>query len=183
MLINSHWILANKLFVKSKSYPFKLNHLALCWGSIRPDIHSPFNRGSHKYDISYQMIEKKWAKLMDDPRAFAWLYSYRLGFIMHYLADFFCYPHNTDYYDGNLKEHFQYEVLLHFYIKDFAVSDFAADNIQSVAHFHQYLEQQREEYFSQEPFLEKDMEFICQSSWVLLQYAMARAGKRRLAFA
>ncbi len=182
MLIQSHLVLSAKLYRRSKegSRFSAFNKWALCWGSIRPDVHSPFNRGSHKYQISLKLVEDKWNSLEDLSPFRRLVYSYRFGVILHYLADFFCQAHNDDYYDTHLKDHLAYERALHQYIT--ACEEWECRG-GSPLDLRLYLAKQREQYLEREASFATDTEFISQCAWTLTQYAMAMNQKRELAVA
>ncbi len=180
MLIPSHLSLAKKLLSKTRNYSNNLNKIAFYWGNIRPDIHSPFNRGKHKYEISLDIIEKKWQKLEETPAACSLLCSYRLGVILHYIADFFCYAHNNEYYDNNLKAHLIYEQKLH---GEISAIEGIEQGYGSPEDIKAYLGRQREIYFKGRPSPRRDCDFICQCTWAMTQWAMLPVVERRLVFA
>lgn len=179
MLIQSHLLLARNLLRKTCHYTTNLNKSAFYWGNIRPDIHSPFNRGQHKYEISMDMIEEKWQQLENTGNKC--LYSYRLGVILHYIADFFCHAHNDTYYDTNLRAHFDYEQALHKTLlalgEDFSFLGGDLEDIRA------YIDEHRASYLQGGASPERDCAFISQCAWTMTQWALVPVLERKLAFA
>ncbi|WP_310603655.1 zinc dependent phospholipase C family protein [Anaerosporobacter sp.] len=172
MLINTHILLADKLLFNIKGIGnwTKINHLAFYWGSIRPDIHSPFVKGTHMYDKRINEIEKVWnhaGKLFLVNR---FLSSYYLGYVMHFVADFFTYVHNDEESISNLSPHFAYEKELH---KEMFYADSTELNICFAGDFRSYMEELREGYFSEEHTPERDCIFIYATTLALMQWVIA----------
>lgn len=180
MLIQSHLVLAYKLLAKTRGQWPGINPLTFLWGNIRPDFHSPLNRGTHKYDVSMKMIEKRWRRLGKNSLFFGAVSSYQLGCILHYVADFFTYAHNGNEFDDNLKEHFAYEKELHGKMMDIETIsslDFVIDDFQA------YINELREDYLSQAPSPQRDCEFISSCTWALTRWAMTPAYAKNPVFA
>ena len=83
---------------------------AFCLGSILPDIKPSFLTKKHEYFGTFEEIQEKMKALVETS---PWeskerVYWRRFGEVMHYMADYFTFPHNT-VFDGNLKDHCLYE--------------------------------------------------------------------------
>ena len=90
------------------------------FGNILPDIYFSFVTRPHTVEHTLGLVNKKIRKLMNMKQKHAYIgrrFSRRLGVICHYYADFFCYPHTSDY-TGDLKDHVRYEKALHRYLND-----------------------------------------------------------------
>ena len=107
----SHILLARYLADQMPANESLQSHRkAFCLGNILPDIQPSFVTKRHEYfgtfdEVQgkiYHLIEKSTGKCND--RVF-WR---RAGEIMHYIADYFTFPHNT-IYPGSLKDHCSYE--------------------------------------------------------------------------
>lgn len=106
----------------------KKHKTAFCIGSILPDCKLSFLTTRHEIGGTFNMVKEEIKKLTVDcdvasinPRA----YVIRLGQIIHYLADYFTYPHNT-VYDGSLKDHCIYEEHLKISLREYIRSGEAA---------------------------------------------------------
>ncbi|MEI3138646.1 MAG: zinc dependent phospholipase C family protein [Lachnospiraceae bacterium] len=78
---------------------------AFYFGSILPDLTPKMITDPHEFDSSYLELKRRIAKLLSEAREHACkegaLFC-RLGVVMHYLADYFTFPHNTTF-EGNLR--------------------------------------------------------------------------------
>ncbi len=92
---------------------------AFIWGNIEPDLNFfTFFRGvteghglcGHSFEKNSIRIERLREKAECTQSGI--LKSYRLGKVMHYMADCFTFPHN-DSFGGDLKAHMEYEHMLH----------------------------------------------------------------------
>ena len=75
-------------------------------GSIWPDCRPSFVTTPHKFDITFDDIERKISKFIanyDKDKGMNMRRCAGLGVIIHYIADYFTFPHN-DHYPGNVKE-------------------------------------------------------------------------------
>lgn len=80
-------------------------------GSIWPDCRPSFVTTPHKFDVTYQGIEQKLIQFVsnyDPEKGMDMRHCAKLGVIIHYIADYFTFPHNN-HYDGNVKDHCYYE--------------------------------------------------------------------------
>ena len=83
-------------------------------GSLWPDITPSFFTRRHCIDETFELTGNYMTKFLDRYNAKRDLTvgsSFRLGIIMHYIADYFTYPHNT-HFPGTLAEHCSYEEVL-----------------------------------------------------------------------
>ena len=82
---------------------------AFCLGNILPDIQPSFITKRHEYFGTFDEVQGKIRRLVQvgenyNDRVF-WR---RAGEVMHYIADYFTFPHNANY-PGNIKDHCIYE--------------------------------------------------------------------------
>lgn len=83
-------------------------------GSLLPDCRPSFLTVRHEYDETFEMVEERIRRLIENPRgrsADSTRYMIELGQIIHYIADYFTFPHNR-HYPGSLREHCRYEKYL-----------------------------------------------------------------------
>lgn len=99
-----HWSLASHLMGDGS---WRLRGLALKVGSIMPDILLYTYWTGHKYDTTAAAVE---ANLDELKRTGSWtLYNcFRLGYNLHFLEDYFTYPHNS-HFEGGFIAHCWYE--------------------------------------------------------------------------
>ena len=99
-----HWSLASYLMGDGS---WRLRGLALKVGSIMPDILLHTYWTGHKYDTTAQTVEANLAELK---RIGSWtMYNcFRLGYNLHFLEDYFTYPHNN-HFEGGFVAHCWYE--------------------------------------------------------------------------
>lgn len=98
----------------------KLDTAGFLFGSIKPDL-APFIINVPHYkndamDFIKVQIKALLAYKIDRYGKCTRQFSERLGVITHFLSDFFCYAH-SDYFTGNIINHFFYEVRLFGYFR------------------------------------------------------------------
>ncbi|MDO5337211.1 MAG: zinc dependent phospholipase C family protein [Eubacteriales bacterium] len=90
----------------------QMHRKAFCLGSILPDIQPSFVTKRHEFSTTFEEVQEKIRRLTADMNAFRIskdrVYWRRLGEIIHYIADYFTFPHNA-HYTGTLLEHTHYE--------------------------------------------------------------------------
>ena len=104
-------------------------------GSIWPDCRPSFVTTPHKFDITFHDIEKKLSKFIansNPEEGMNMRHCARLGVIIHYIADYFTFPHNN-HYEGNVKDHCYYERDLKHELKAFLTTEEAAQVKEHVA--------------------------------------------------
>ena len=106
-------------------------------GSIWPDCRPSFVTTPHKFDITFDDIERKISKFIanyDKDKGMNMRRCAGLGVIIHYIADYFTFPHN-DIFDGNIREHCKYEKHLKKALKQYIRSRHVAVNRQIIDSF------------------------------------------------
>ena len=108
----SHVALARYL-VRGLGSPELIRHRkAFCLGSILPDLNPKMLAVPHEYDTTFgtfrllcrQVLDEA-ARTDEENERVLWR---RTGVAMHYLADYFTYPHNASF-EGSVKDHCMYE--------------------------------------------------------------------------
>lgn len=86
---------------------------AFCLGSILPDIRPSFVTKRHEYFGTIDEIQEKIRALVEQnpSECKERVYWRNFGEVMHYMADYFTFPHNKTY-TGSLLEHNKYEKIL-----------------------------------------------------------------------
>lgn len=80
-------------------------------GSILPDCKPSFITTKHEFSGTFDKVSDRMELLLDTNgkyRRHGWKYYMDLGQVTHYLADYFTYPHNSNY-PGGFKDHCVYE--------------------------------------------------------------------------
>lgn len=104
-------------------------------GSIWPDCRPSFVTTPHKFDNTFHDIERKLSQFISNynsERGMDMRHCARLGVIVHYIADYFTFPHNN-HYEGNVKDHCYYERDLKHELKAFLTTEEAAQVKEHVA--------------------------------------------------
>lgn len=115
MLIQTHLQLATTVYqhVKSK-YNLELRHDMLQYGSIKPDLLWQYRDIPHYFEEGFPFFLEELQQMCND-RKYDNVkdFSMKLGEVLHFTADYFCYAHNEEYFKKALWPHFIYELKLH----------------------------------------------------------------------
>lgn len=137
-------------------------------GSLLPDCRPSFLTVRHEYDETFEMVEDKIRRLVEDTRnrpADSVRYMIDLGQVFHYIADYFTFPHNS-HYPGNLKDHCAYEKYLKFRLRSYIREGNAvfhaeeAGKLLSVEDIVAYIRKNHQEYMQSLHSVEEDCEYI-----------------------
>ncbi len=120
----SHISLA-KYIVEDMQIPAMEEHRkAFYLGSILPDCVPSFLTTKHEFDQTFHLVKNRISGLLEDDKGLeehARVFMRRLGEVLHYLADYFTFPHNK-IYPGNIKDHCYYEKELKFKLREYVSS-------------------------------------------------------------
>lgn len=164
----SHISLA-RYIVNDMKIPVMTEHRkAFYLGSILPDCKPSFLTQRHEFNGTFDMVKERIRALAEDSdlvvengRAF----MRRLGEVIHYIADYFTYPHNR-IYEGNLKDHCVYEEELKLRLREYVHSGEAFraridakrfDTPEAVCRF---IRRAHEEYLRVQHGVKEDCEYI-----------------------
>lgn len=164
----SHISLA-KYLVEDMRVPEMVAHRkAFYLGSILPDCKPSFLTERHEFGETFEMVKERIQELtLDKELALtnARAYMRHLGEVVHYLADYFTFPHNTTY-DGNLKDHCYYEKELKFQLREYVKSGEAfrdrieAKTFDTVEKIYTFIQNAHAEYVSRKRNVEEDCRYI-----------------------
>lgn len=107
----SHISLAGYLVKELRLQELIKHKKAFYLGSILPDLNPKMVKEPHEIETSFEKFQDSVRLLIQEAKAgecserVLWR---RTGMIIHYLADYFTFPHNSTY-GGNLKDHCVYE--------------------------------------------------------------------------
>ena len=140
---------------------------AFCLGSILPDIKPSFLTKKHEYFGTFDEIQMKMKALVENgPRdGKERIYWRRFGEVMHYMADYFTFPHNRNF-TGTLYEHNKYEKHLKNHLKRYIESG-AVNSLKitpvSFGSFQElvvYIRGAHERYLMKERNIAEDIQYI-----------------------
>ncbi len=164
----SHISLARFLVRKAGDDVLRRRWKAFYVGSLLPDCRPSFLTVRHEYEETFDLVERKIRSLTEDagrrPED-SMRYMIDLGQIFHYIADYFTFPHNSNY-SGSLKDHCIYEKYLKFrlrsYIRERACVLCAEEGEQlySVEDILDYIRRNHREYMKESRSVEEDCEYI-----------------------
>ena len=140
---------------------------AFCLGSILPDIKPSFLTRKHEYFGTFEEIQQKMRQLVEcrSGRVKERVYWRRLGEVMHYMADYFTFPHNINF-TGNLYEHNKYEkhlkIHLKRYIESGAVKSMEVQPVcfGSFSELVEYIKGRHDRYLLKERNIAEDVQYI-----------------------
>lgn len=107
----SHISLAGYLVRELDMKELVKHRKAFYLGSILPDLSPKMITSPHEFSTSYESFQDSIRELfaeMEEGGCKEHVLWRRIGVAMHYLADYFTFPHNVTY-DGSLKDHCLYE--------------------------------------------------------------------------
>ena len=107
----SHISLAKHIVNISDMPNFDKHRKAFYVGSVMPDFKPTFLTKRHEIHETFNLVEKRIRKLTqgyDSPKELSTMYFEKLGEVIHYIADYFTFPHNKEY-PGNMAAHCVYE--------------------------------------------------------------------------
>ena len=173
----SHISLAKHIVRISDMKGFDKHRKALYFGSILPDCKPSFLTTPHEITGTIDLVEKGMEKLTHGYKNINELstgYFTRLGEVLHYVADYFTFPHNKEY-KGSLKDHCVYEgelkLRLREYIKNIgkkSIAEWKKDiNLEDMSRFtscndiFKYIIEQHRMYIEREDYsIEEDCRYI-----------------------
>ncbi len=126
MIPQTHVIIAREIYQDvEKNLNIQLDKTQLIFGSIKPDIYSGLPKLKHfkpqSFDVICNEIQRISNSSFADNRAYLAAISQKIGVITHYVADYFCIPHNDRItYKNHFWDHLKYERTLHKSFKDIA---------------------------------------------------------------
>ncbi|MDE6025940.1 MAG: zinc dependent phospholipase C family protein [Lachnospiraceae bacterium] len=135
----------------------RINHrFAFYVGSIWPDCIPSFITKRHCIDDTFEILMKRMNKFINKfnpEKDMNSLSTWRMGVVLHYIADYFTFPHNT-HYTGSLKEHCIYEEKLkhrmYRYIDELNVAECMETKcvLPGVAEIERFIREKHEQYMN-----------------------------------
>lgn len=98
------------------------HRISLYFGSILPDCTIGFLTRRHCMEETFDLCEKRMLGFLEHyktkKKGLSICSSVRMGVVLHYIADYFTFPHNA-HYTGSLKDHCAYEESLKQHMRRF----------------------------------------------------------------
>ena len=128
----SHISMADQIIESLQIEPLTSHRMAFRIGNILPDCQPSFLTTRHSYDETIEATKEKMRQFIDEYNSMEEIGSrvcIKLGEIIHYIADYFTFPHNK-HYAGNMKDHCLYESDLKHQLREFVHSE-AAEHVRT----------------------------------------------------
>lgn len=166
----SHILLAGFLadqMIDSDS--LQLHRKAFCLGNILPDCKPSFLTTRHEYFGTFGALQDRICFLvLNGTEVFNERVFWRkIGEVMHYIADYFTFPHNKTF-TGGLREHNQYEKELKNRLKQYIKSGDAYQNavnepmlrFRNLTELIGYVQDRHEAYLQKQRTISDDIRYI-----------------------
>ena len=137
-------------------------------GNILPDCKPTFLITKHEFGSTFDKLKQDMQRLtlasdinLNNGRA----YFRDLGQVIHYIADYFTFPHNVNY-NGSLRDHCIYEKHLKIGLREYIKSGEAQKNIEKMIRFDslealfQFITEAHEEYLRFKRSVQEDCRYI-----------------------
>ena len=130
----SHISLAKYIVDSLGEQELQKHKKAFYLGSILPDCKPSFIRVKHEMEGTFPKVQHELEELVErqkNAQINMRVFYRNLGEVIHYIADYFTFPHNP-HYPGNLKDHCIYEEHLKRGLKEYIASGEAEKNSEWV---------------------------------------------------
>ena len=164
----SHISLAQYIVRNMEEQKLADHRKAFYLGSILPDCKPSFLSTKHEFNGTFLKVKQDIRALVENlelyennQRAF----MRHLGEVIHYLADYFTFPHNT-IYPGNLKDHCVYEGEMKLYLRQYLLDGRARAEqkapvkLASLEQLYAFIQKTHDEYLQMKHSIEEDCRYI-----------------------
>ena len=162
----SHISLAKYIVDSLNEQNLQKHKKAFYLGSILPDCKPSFLTTRHEIQETFDQVEEKIRCLSSGENVKNLRVYFRdLGQVIHYVADYFTFPHNRNY-TGTLRDHCTYEKRLKQSLKEYIRSGEAARNSEKARRFRspeaicEFIRRAHEAYMSRRTNVERDCRMI-----------------------
>lgn len=164
----SHISLGKYLVEASDIRELRKHRKAFLVGCILPDCKPSFITKRHEIQETYELVKDQIRMLSEDYNIMRFnqiFYWRKSGEILHYIADFFTYPHN-EIYEGTLRDHCKYENYLKHYMRYYLHSGRVLghqgmpEQFSSVEDIYEYVEREHARYLAGNHGLGNDTSYI-----------------------
>lgn len=158
------------------SSSLQFHRKAFCLGNILPDIKPSFVTKRHEFFGTFDEVQDKLKFLVERDREtlHARVFWRRLGEIIHYIADYFTFPHNKTF-TGSLIEHNSYEKELKDQLKRYIESGEAERYAVSAIRFGsfeqliEYVKARHNLYLQKKRSISEDIRYILEVCFQVFQ--------------
>lgn len=180
----SHISLAKYIVEDVRVPELEAHRKAFYLGSILPDCKPSFLTQRHEFDRTFDMVNERICDLSEDRelvRRNARAYMRHLGEVIHYIADYFTFPHNETY-DGNLKDHCYYEKDLKFRLREYVKSGKVfweqqeEEGLKTPEAVVSFIQTMHREYVSRKRNVEEDCRYIVRVCLLVVQAILRLIG-------
>ena len=162
----SHILLARYLADQMPANESLQSHRkAFCLGNILPDIQPSFVTKRHEYFGTFDEVQGKIRRLVQSGAGYNdRVFWRRSGEVMHYIADYFTFPHNKTF-DGTLYQHNTYEKHLKNELKAFVLEgkDVYTEkeiHFETLNQLLQYIKEHHRRYLNCKRNIDDDIHYI-----------------------
>lgn len=164
----SHITLAKYIADNTPVDELQAHRKAFILGSILPDCKPSFVTTKHEFGGTFEMVQARIRMLTVDcdlEDRNARVYWRRLGEVIHYIADYFTFPHNETF-EGSLKDHCDYEQELKLRLREHIRSGQAqiyaahALKVDSISELINYIKERHAEYLTKKRCVADDISYI-----------------------
>lgn len=164
----SHISLAQYIVNSVEAEPLEKHRKAFCLGSILPDCKPSFLTTKHEIDGTFGNMQEEILRLTDkniNQKGNMRVFCRDLGQVIHFIADYFTFPHNH-IYPGTLKDHCVYEEELKHTLRSYIKSGEAEKNSHLINVFRtpqeicDYIKKSHEEYLKIKKTVKEDCKYI-----------------------
>lgn len=175
MIIPSHTALAARLHdYMAMNHGFHLVVNAFYRGSIAPDLGDK-EKGSHYGEKCLEQAMQMVREIREDKSGELTEFSYKLGVLTHFVADYFTNAHNKGYLQNNMRLHMLYELRLHWALNRadrkpvYNFNLLKGDPIEQLHIWH-------EEYLQGRAGIEKDLHYILMANHFIVERILDEKG-------
>ncbi|MCD8098274.1 MAG: zinc dependent phospholipase C family protein [Lachnospiraceae bacterium] len=162
----SHLALAGYLLNGMGNEVLRRRWKAFYLGSVLPDMKPSFVTKRHEYETTFDLVAGKLRALScgeGDGSADSMRYAVDLRQVLHYIADYFTYPHNPNY-PGNLRAHCLYEKRLkkrlRAYVREGALLPMRGSGLRSADEILEDIRKLHQAYMEAPSDVERDCDYI-----------------------
>ncbi len=173
----SHISLAAFLVKHVSDEEFRIHKKLFCVASIFPDCKFSFLTKKHAFSDTFEELQLRITNLSSQSYEEVKgkrRYVVELSEIMHYLADYFTFPHN-DTYLGSIKEHCIYEGELKRQLRRYVKSsDAIAQKDKYIPNYNvedilAYIKESHGEYLSKQRSVKEDCDYIVRITYQVME--------------